>query len=268
MLSRKYFEKLKQHKDIVHPLLKPNYASIDPRCIIKVDYSHKKSPTFDHTRNKISPYQSSDLFFDPDKIYYKYNNHIEPVTYSFNKQNGRILTTSNPLPMYLLKQHDRHSCDAFSYKSLEMNNYFNSKLSDVRTSFGEKKSFNYKINLNDLESNSTKAAVFEQYLKHMQSKHKGLHSVNNGAMSTLNLINNHNKKLREYYSLNLDSLENNINFLGNQVNGVTLKTINIDKERLMLFNEREKKIFFPNFNEYEYDKSGEVKNINVFLNKY
>ena len=139
MLSRAYIDKITSIKEHIHSILTPNYNAIEPKCIMKVTYTKKI-----YNENK-PPFKgmSADYTFDMNKLFYKYNNHIPPKTFRFKSfLEGRI---NSNLPLFMVGQYDRNSCETFNDKNLKMNCYANGNLRESRSCFNDKKSFNRKI---------------------------------------------------------------------------------------------------------------------------
>ena len=143
-----------------HPLSIPSYKLIEPRCITMVSYSKKK-------KGKSSPRKfeglDPNIFFDPDKVINKVNNHKEVTSPNFEIMTGRIYD-SGPLPSFMVNLFDRKSLDMMTYKGLEMNNYANVGFKTNYSSFQSKKSFNKSLN-NSLLNNEEEEAVDEELKK-------------------------------------------------------------------------------------------------------
>ena len=177
MLSRDYLNRLSAGKiDGVYSLCTPNYEYIKPKCIMKVSYSNKRHSMQNSSFKGLGP----EATFNMDKLYFKYNNHNPPKTFNLEKMAGRGKYLRNKLPVFMLNQVDRNSCNSFNEKNLKMNFYSNGHLQQIISCFDNKKSFNFK--LNDKPEEKTEEEInFENYAK--QIFEKGI--INNAEAKTL-----------------------------------------------------------------------------------
>ena len=150
MLSREYFDKINRIEEPIHPTVIPNYASIEPKCQMKVDYNVQKD------NNKIVEFRgiNGELTFDINKVYYKFNNHISPKGVKFNKMSGRLKDDNNSsLPCFMVRLTDRNSLDQFSENSYKMNNFSNGNFRKIQSSFNNKKTYNYRLkNISNIDN--------------------------------------------------------------------------------------------------------------------
>ena len=177
MLSRDYLNRLSAGKiDGVYSLCTPNYEYIKPKCIMKVSYSNKRHSMQNSSFKGLGP----EATFNMDKLYFKYNNHNPPKTFNLEKMAGRGKYLRNKLPVFMLNQVDRNSCNSFNEKNLKMNFYSNGHLQQIISCFDNKKSFNFK--LKDKPEEKTEEEInFENYAK--QIFEKGI--INNAEAKTL-----------------------------------------------------------------------------------
>ena len=137
---------------VIHPISNPSYKLIEPRCITMVSYAKK-------IKGKATPKKfvgvNPNIFFDPDKVINKVNNHKEAIAPNFNIMTGRNFD-SGPLPSFMVGLFDRKSVETMTYKGLKMNNYANVDFQNNYSTFHPKKSFNRVLNYtllnNDKES--------------------------------------------------------------------------------------------------------------------
>ena len=147
-ISREQFNFINRDKEGVQPFFLPNYELVEPRSLSMVYYSKSITKPINLGRLKgVDP----NLFFDPNKVINKYNNHIETNAPNFNIMSGRIMDKS-PFPTYMIKKFDRCSLEAITEKGLRMNSYLNSRFDNKFTTFYPKKSFNRLINNNCLQN--------------------------------------------------------------------------------------------------------------------
>ena len=105
MLSREYLDKINRYEEPIHPMITPNYSSIDPKSQMKVLYSKRE---YNLNQEKFHGF-NGDFTFDINKIFYKYNNHFSPKTFNFNKMEGRNKNDNDILPLFMQKCFDRNS---------------------------------------------------------------------------------------------------------------------------------------------------------------
>ena len=236
-------EKLCQKKEPLHPDINPNYKLVTPKCIMKAIY--KKKPNKQKRKERIIKL-GDDMVFDLDKIYNKYNNHISTKTFHFNKMMGRKKIESN-LPFFMVNVHDRNSCLSFSEKSLKLNNFSDGDLKEDTSTFNRQKYFNWKINKicnsninNDNISNIMKKIRGNKSEKVFRRKKKIL--IPGQEYLSLSLRKGYDKKM-EFYGLNLDNIENDVKYINNKIDCITMKSFKNLKLGQNLLSDREKKIF-------------------------
>ena len=197
-LSREQYNNLFKDKDIV-PFSIPNYSQVEPRCLTMVSYTSRKNTK--KLRKKLEGIDNT-IFYNPDKIINKVNNHKEVSVPNFKIMVSRP-DDHGPLPSYMIKKFDRASLETITQKGLKMNGYSNVGFKTYTSSFYPKKSFNKLINYNLLNSD-----------KFVDSNLDGiLEKINN---------NKHIKKLIKYYIRDTeDNLENN----NEKFDAITLRTI-------------------------------------------
>ena len=217
MLSRAYVRKLNERKYNIYSSLSPNYESIRPKCIMKVIYGQKH-----YKKNRKAEFKSSfnEFIFDENKYFNNYNNHIPPKNVYLGKTTGRELDNNSSLPSYMVNQYNRNAFNTFNDKSLKMNNFSNGNLKVIKSSFNDKKSFNYKLNEQYFENDNDNIA--EEINLIMKKIKKPLINNKNeyGKVKSLSCSNMlYNKKYKiygynslfsskmpEYYKFNLDNL--------------------------------------------------------------
>ena len=222
---------------------------------MKVLYSQKSNLK---KINNVFKSTFNDYIFDINKNFNKYNNHIAPKDIYLDKMIGRETRDDSPLPSFMIKIYDRNSFNTLNNKSLEMNNYANGTLQELRSSFNDKKSFNYK--LNEQYSDNIKDKYPLEPLEEMNTILKQLKypkSINNeikeydpfsstkkenpkkfGNYSSFSRI-----KIPEYYKVNLDKLGKYPYTNYERIDGFTFKTIKGNKSAIELMTNEEKKIF-------------------------
>jgi len=187
-----------------HPISNPSYKLIEPRCITMVSYAKK-------IKGKASPKKfvgvNPHIFFDPDKVINKVNNHKETIAPNFNIMTGRNFD-SGPLPSFMVGLFDRKSVETMTYKGLKMNNYANVDFQNNYSTFHPKKSFNKVINYTLL--NNDKESIDEE-----------LKLINKEIYGNKKL-----EKLIEGYSSDNTNKEYN----ENQFDAITLKSIKRSKD--------------------------------------
>ena len=167
------------------------------------------------------------------------------------------------LPSFMSNLSNRNSCTNLNEKSLEMNNYSESKMKNPVSSFNQQKSFNCKLK-NDMKEKLNE--LFKDDIKLEQEK------IDNNILK--NIIGNYttknkNKKilipkqdlmsvsyrakfknsLPEFYRINLDLIKKDDNYYKNRIDGITFKSYKSPKEEKEILSERDKKVFLINFNE-------------------
>ena len=252
MLGRNYLSKLNFQEEPIHPALNPNWSSVKPKCIMKVIYSHR--PVQKKIINKFQG-MGDEATFDINKVFYKYNDHIEPKTVNFDKMMGRSNNKEgieSNFPSFMTNLANRNSCVNFNEKSLIMNNFCEGRLKDQISSFNQQKCFNIKLKENNeinLNNNS-----FERNNENDASKIFGKIFGSNSTKSRKKKISIPKQDfmaisyksglldgLPEFYRINLDSIKNK-----NKIDGITFKSY-YDSSKDILSN-REKKVFLIDFN--------------------
>ena len=244
MLSRAYLDKLSNNVENIYSTITPNYLSIEPKCIMKVKYKNKK---YNFQR---PPFKglSADYTFDINKIFFKYNNHIPPKTFEFQKMAGRGDTSDTKLPSFMIGLFDRKSCITFNEKNLKMNSYSNGQLKESISSFNDKKSFNYKLNeeknkrVIDKDAqiefeNLVKKIIEQGIINNDSSKNNDIKNNNNDNEGN-NINNSENKiinsipfRIKTMYK-NFMSEYNRSDNQGDKVDGITFKSFkNLNKNR-------------------------------------
>ena len=145
MISREERERIKGYKPFPVPLIKPNYSSVRERSLTMAIYDKPKK----HQKRNLRPFQGIDpaMYFDPDKVIDKVNNHVSPVPPNFASMTSRP-SDNGPLPPWMIHMINRNIPYCITDHSLKMNNYKNAKMIAASTSFFPKKSFNRLVNLN------------------------------------------------------------------------------------------------------------------------
>ena len=146
-ISRDQLNFIHRDREGLRPYFMPNYEFVEPRCVSMVSYSKRTKQKSNINRLKgVDPY----LYFDPNKVINKYNNHIETNAPNFKLMVGRAMN-SGPLPSYMINKFDRNSLESITEKGLRMNGYLNSKFNKKFSTFYPKKSFNRLVNNNYLK---------------------------------------------------------------------------------------------------------------------
>ena len=252
MLSREYIRKINERKSNIYSALSPNYESIRPKCIMKVIYARRH-----YRKNKKSEFKSTfnEFVFDINKNFNNYNNHLPPKDIFLGKTTGRELNDKSPLPSYMVNQYNRNAFNTFSDKSLEMNNFANGHLKVLKSSFDDKKSFNYKLNEQYFDKDNINEeinTIIKKIKKPMRNIKKEYGDYK--SLSCSNIIDNKKYKIipsnilyknltSDYYKVNLDKLGRYPFSNGEKIDGFTLKTIKSNKSAINLLNDYEKKIF-------------------------
>jgi len=246
MLSREYLNKIKSSKEPIHPMVTPNYSSIEPKTIMKVLYS--KTLKKDNN-NKIIAY-NNDFTYDINEIYNKYNNHHYPKKFNLSKMCGRFENEKNTLPVFMLRSFDRNSIDNLNESSLKMNNYANSTFQDFKSSFKVKQTFNARIKLNELKNENQVMQYNKKFnLKKMLNK-KIRYLDEKKEKSDISIIPRNTwwkNRLGEFYKKDYDELSQNFSssFLGTKVDGITYKIYENKSKYKDLLTKYEKELFSP-----------------------
>ena len=262
MLSREYVRKINERKNTIYSSLSPNYESIKPKCIMKVIYAQKPYKRY---KNKEFKSIFNEFVFDINKVFNNYNNHLPPKNIFLEKMTGREIDDKSPLPSYMVNQYNRNAFNSFNDKSLEMNNYSNGHLKELKSSFNDKKSFNYKLNeqyfdnenINN-EINSIMKKINKKTIYNKNTKYEKAKSLSCSNIYDNNKFNNYKKyeninlfktKMPEYYKVNLDKLGKYPYSNGDKIDGFTLKAIKTNKSAIDLLTDYEKNIFLSKLDE-------------------
>ena len=262
MLSREYVRKINERKNTIYSSLSPNYESIKPKCIMKVIYAQKPYKRY---KNKEFKSIFNEFVFDINKVFNNYNNHLPPKNIFLEKMTGREIDEKSPLPSYMVNQYNRNAFNSFNDKSLEMNNYSNGHLKELKSSFNDKKSFNYKLNeqyfdnenINN-EINSIMKKINKKTIYNKNNKYEKAKSLSCSNIYDNNKFNNYKKyeninlfktKMPEYYKVNLDKLGKYPYSNGDKIDGFTLKAIKTNKSAIDLLTDYEKNIFLSKLDE-------------------
>ena len=246
MLSRDYLNKIKSSKEPIHPMVTPNYSSVEPKTIMKVLYS--KTSKKDNN-NKMIAY-NNDFTYDINEIYNKYNNHHYPKKFNLSKMCGRFENEKNTLPVFMLRSFDRNSIDNLNESSLKMNNYANSTFQDFKSSFKVKQTFNARIKLNELKNENQVMQYNKKFnLKKMLNK-KIRYLDEKKEKSDISIIPRNTwwkNRLGEFYKKDYDELSQNFSssFLGTKVDGITYKIYENKSKYKDLLTKYEKELFSP-----------------------
>lgn len=207
-LSREQYDNLFKDKDVV-PFTIPNYSQVEPRCLTMVSYSSRINKK--NIKKKLKGIDNT-LFYNPDKIINKVNNHKEVSVPNFKIMVSRP-DDQGPLPSYMIKKFDRASLETITQKGLKMNGYANVGFKTYSSSFYPKRSFNKIINYNLLNSD-----------KFVDSNLDGL----------LDKINNNKqiKKMVEFYSINS---EDNFDINNPKFDAITFRTIHNERKKRTKF---------------------------------
>ena len=146
-----------------------------------------------------------------------------------------------------------------------MNNYSNGHLKELKSSFNDKKSFNYKLNeqyfdnenINN-EINSIMKKINKKTIYNKNTKYEKAKSLSCSNIYDNNKFNNYKKyeninlfktKMPEYYKVNLDKLGKYPYSNGDKIDGFTLKAIKTNKSAIDLLTDYEKNIFLSKLDE-------------------
>ena len=206
-LSREQYDNLFKNIEI-SPFSMPNYSQVEPRCLTMVSYTPKIKKQI---KKKLEGIDNT-IFYNPDKVINKVNNHKEVSVPNFKIMVSRP-DDHGPLPSYMINKFDRASLETMTQKGLKMNGYANVGFKTYTSSFYPKKSFNKIINYNLLNSD-----------KFVDSNLDGL---------TEKIKNNKNlTKLIEYYvGDNEEDLSNNYT----KFDAITFRTIHNKKKKRTKF---------------------------------
>ena len=238
MLSREYLDKINKYEEPIHPMITPNYSLVEPKSIMKVVYSKN---IYNNHHEGFHGF-NGDFIYDINKIFYKYNNHVPPKSFNFNKMEGRIKDDSNTfLPFFMLKLFGRNSIDNFNENSLKMNNFSNASFKEIKSCFNDKKCFNIRLQLDEIKK--------KENINIMEYKNKNIVDNNKPIKFNKEKKNKYWKnRLSEFYRINFDKLEKYHSFIGSKVDGITLKSYKLKCKYPNLLTKREKNIFEFNNN--------------------
>ena len=232
MLSRDYINKIKSIKvEDVLSLGNPNYNFVEPKCIMKVAYTKNHHPL----QNQNFKGLGAEAFIDMDKLYSKYNNHSLPKSIYFKKMAGRGNSSDTKLPIFMINQIDRNSCNTFNEKNLKMNYYSNGQLKQLISCLNDKKSFNYKLN-ERLKEESEEKKNFNILAK--QIFEKGI--INNNDSKLINEDNDNIEnrqvcsipfRVNSLFKSFMSEYNRKISF-PEKIDGVTFKNFKIDKNNI------------------------------------
>ena len=147
-ISREYLDEIADKKSSLIPFSLPNFKQVRERPIMMVVYDRKR-----HHRKKPKEMKGIEpsMYYDPDKMLNKVNNHTEVHAPKFDIMSSRP-DDDNPLPSYMKRVYTRECAYSITDQTLKMNNYAEGKFRTNYTSFWPKKSFNKIVNLNLLNS--------------------------------------------------------------------------------------------------------------------
>ena len=261
MLPRYHNNKSKEQDKNIYSSLSPNYDAIRPKCIMKVIYAQKH-----YKKNKTKEFKSdfNELVFDINKSYNNYNNHFPTKNIYLGKMTGRKVDKT--LPSYMLDQFNRNAFNTFNEKSLKLNNFANGELLEQKSSFNQKRTFNYKLNgqytgndANGLDNDLN--TLFRKVTKYPINNKNYSYAEFKALSCSIRDSNNKNRydnfinptltraKMPEYYQVNLDKFGKYPFSCGEKIDGFTLKTIKSSKSAINLLTAHEKKIFLSKLDE-------------------
>ena len=209
-LSREQYYNILRDKNEIHPFCIPNYSQVEPRSLTMVSYTTKVN------RNKIKKKLKgvdNTLFYNPDKVINKVNNHKQVSVPNFKIMVSRP-NENTPLPSFMVKKFDRASLEALTREGLKMNKYADVGFNTHSSSFYPKRSYNRVINYNLLNSDIFVDYNLDDLLKKMNSSL-------------------HMKKLFELYSKNTEEIqETNLP----QFDSITFRTIHNERKKRTKFD--------------------------------
>jgi hypothetical protein len=219
-ISREQYNYVRRNRDGIKPFFNPKYEFVEPRAVTMVSYNKK-------AQGKSTPKRligiDTHLFFDPDKIINKVNNHKQekaPLFKNMSDKNDK----AGKFPSFMHNIFNRGSLQVITEKGLKMNNYSDVGMKNDYSTFCTKKSFNKVINYGLIKN--------ENNVGNMTNIIKLLKNSDNGIKI---------KKFMEFYTKNFD--DNKVQYTGNKFDSITLKSFK-SKENL---TNREKKLFCINF---------------------
>ena len=218
-LSREQYNFIKRNREGIRPFFNPKYDLVEPRSLTMVSYN-KKSKGKSMPKRLIGV--DINLFYDPDKIINKINNHrqinVPLFKYMSNKceKNGKF-------PSHMLNIHSRSSLEMITGKTLKMNNYAKVDSKNEYSTFCQKKSFNKIINYELL-------------------KNEKINEGNSNFQKLAKIFGNNKriKNLMEFYTKNFD--DDKIQYTGDKFDSITLKSMKSNGK----LNKEEKELFSIN----------------------
>ena len=217
-LSRSDYNYLHRSRETTRPFFNPKYNLVEPKCITMVSYNKIK-------KGKSLPKRIKgvdiNLFFDPDKIINKVNNHKEVCSPNFKYMISKD-SEKGLLPSYMKNVYSRGTLNLITEKGLKMNKYSEVGSKSDYGTFCNKKSFNKVINYELLKNNKDWSNKLKILAKKFGPK--------------INI-----KSLMEFYTLNLDDDKNK--YTGKKFDAITLKSV----DNTDLLSQSEKELFSLNF---------------------
>ena len=201
-LSREQYNYIKRNREGIRPFFNPKYNLVEPRSLTMVSYNQK-------SKGKSMPKRLAgvdiNLFYDPDKIINKINNHKQISVPLFkymsnkNEENGKF-------PSHMQNIFNRSSLEIMTEKALKMNNYSKVDTKNDYSTFCQKKSFNKIINYELLKN------------ENMSEGNSNLEKLSKKLGNNKIL-----KKMMEFYTKNLD--DDKVQYTGDKFDSITLKSI-------------------------------------------
>lgn len=246
MLSREYLNKINSLKEPMAPMLTPNYASVEPKTIMKVLYSKSNK---NEEKKKIIAY-NNDFTYDINNVYNNYNNHHSPKKFNFGKMCGRFEDEKNILPSFMLRSYDRNSLDCLSKSSLKSNNYANRPFQDIESTFKIKQTFNRRLKLDELKSENKIIEFNKNHFKKISNQNiryideKKMKKDDSDITSRSSWWKH---KLGEFYQKDYDEMFKNFpsSFLGTKVDGITYKSYDTKSRFKNLLSKSDQELFSP-----------------------
>ncbi len=219
-LSREQYNFVRRNKEGVRPFFTPKYNLVEPRSLTMVSYNKK-------SKGKSAPKRLEgidiNLFYEPDKIINKINNHKESSVPIFKYMSNKN-DEEGKLPSHMHNIFNRGSLEIMTEKGLKMNNFKNVGTRNEYSTFCQKKSFNKIINYGLIKN--------EKMIQGVTSLEKLAKALGR---------NQRLKNMMEFYVKNLD--DDRVQFTGNKFDSITLKSIKLNGE----LSNKEKKLFSFNF---------------------
>lgn len=211
-IDRATLDRIQRDRGIVYPFICPSYEAVKPRILNTVTYSTKKN------KKRINKYDilTQNNIYNIDKAIININNYTRPKAIEFSKMYSRPETDIN-LPMYMIKRTDRNGMNMISDKTLKMNKYEDSIIRTDYSSFYPKKSFNRQLNLKLLSNN--------KFIE-----------------DNMQIYEDNNNKLNDYYAKNLDDI--NAEDVADEIDGITYRTL----KKKSVISDKEKKLFTFDYN--------------------